>query len=107
MKGQVSLILALLFAIVIALFAVMNGSNVEFNYLFGTAQWPLVLIILGSALIGGLAAGLFGLVRVIQMRSTISQLRKELNEKNKTIEQLGPVTLKNEELENQKNEQVR
>ncbi|WP_141433835.1 lipopolysaccharide assembly LapA domain-containing protein [Bacillus sp. 03113] len=105
MKGQINLIIALLFAIVIALFSILNGNTVKFNYLFGTAQWPLVLIILGSALIGGLAIASFGFVRIIRMRNTISQLKKELDQKNKQIEQLdtdayldGKVNVQNTEV---------
>lgn len=57
MKAQGYLIFGLLFALLIAVFAVVNGNDVSFNYIFGTVKWPLVLIILGSAAVGGLAVG--------------------------------------------------
>ncbi|MDN4527687.1 LapA family protein [Fictibacillus fluitans] len=68
MKAQGYLIFGLLFAVLIAVFAVVNGNDVEFNYIFGSVKWPLVLIILGSAAIGGLAVGLLGFIKIIQLR---------------------------------------
>ena len=54
MKFQWNLLFGLLFAIVIALFAIFNVEAVQVNYIFGEAQWPLILIILCSALLGAI-----------------------------------------------------
>jgi putative membrane protein len=77
MKGQWGLILALIFALIVAIFAVINVDSVQVNYLFGTAEWPLVLVILGSVLVGGLIIGGFGIYRVFRQRREIRALTKE------------------------------
>lgn len=77
MRGLWGLISALVFALVVAIFAVINVDAVTVDYLFGTAQWPLVLIILASALVGGLAVFGFGIFRILQMRRQVRELTKE------------------------------
>lgn len=77
MKSQWMLIVSLLFAIVVAVFAVINVEPVTVDYLFGTAEWPLVLIILGSAFMGSLIAGMFGLVRIFRLMRQVKGLQKE------------------------------
>ncbi|TLS39276.1 LapA family protein [Pseudalkalibacillus caeni] len=77
MKKQWGLIIALIFALVIAVFAVINVDPVEVNYLFGTSEWPLVLVILGSVLMGGLLVLGVGLVRYYKLLHEIRSLKKE------------------------------
>ncbi|WP_172252487.1 lipopolysaccharide assembly protein LapA domain-containing protein [Saccharibacillus deserti] len=77
MKAQWSLILMLVFAVIVAVFAVINVNPVEVNFLFGYADVPLVLLILGSALFGGLAVGMFGVYRLFQTRRELKKLRLE------------------------------
>lgn len=84
MKAQGYLIFGMLFALLIAVFAVVNGNDVEFNYIFGTVKWPLVLIILGSAAIGGLAVGFFGVLKVVQLRNKVKRLEIDLK-RNETM----------------------
>ena len=81
MKMQLYLLFGFVFALIIATFAVINVGDVEINYLFGTANWPLVLVILGSAVIGGLSVGLFGLIKVIQLQRQVKKLHQIHNEK--------------------------
>ena len=52
MKIQWSLIAALLFALITAVFAVINVNPVAVNLLFGTVNVPLILLIIGCSLIG-------------------------------------------------------
>lgn len=78
MKQQWTFIFALVFALVIAIFSVVNVETVPVDYIFGTAQFPLIMVILGSALAGGLAVGLFGTVRMVRMRRQIRTLQREL-----------------------------
>jgi lipopolysaccharide assembly protein A len=77
MKSQWTFIFALVFALVIAVFSVVNVEPVPVDYVFGTAQFPLIVVILGSALAGGLAVGLFGTLRFMRMRRQIRALTKE------------------------------
>ncbi|MCE7793763.1 DUF1049 domain-containing protein [Salipaludibacillus sp. CUR1] len=75
MKGQWGLITGLIFVLIIAIFAVINVDPVEVNYLFGQNEWPLVLIILGSVLMGGLIVGSVGMVKIHRLQQEIKQLK--------------------------------
>lgn len=77
MKGQTHIILALIFALIVAVFAVINVDPVEVNYLFGTGQAPLVLVILVSVLMGGLITGAFGIFRLLKLQKQLRVLEKE------------------------------
>ncbi|MET3507452.1 LapA family protein [Halalkalibacter oceani] len=75
MKGQTGLIFGLLAAIIIAVFAVINVDRVRVNYLFGTAEWPLILVILGSVFMGAIIAGALGMVRIYRLQAELRRLR--------------------------------
>jgi lipopolysaccharide assembly protein A len=77
MKAQWLIISALLFAVVTAVFAVINVDSVQVNFLFAKTETPLILVILISALLGGLMVGLFGIIRQFRMQRQIRQLEKQ------------------------------
>lgn len=77
MKGQWGLIFAFFFVFVVAIFAVINVNSVTVHYLFGQAQWPLVLVILASALFGALIVGAFGIFRLFRLKRENRQLTQE------------------------------
>ncbi|MRH43012.1 DUF1049 domain-containing protein [Aquibacillus halophilus] len=84
MKGQTYIILALVFAVIVAIFAVINVDPVEVNYLFGTGEAPLILVILVSVLMGGIITAAVGVVRLLKLQKEIrvlNQEKKELEEK--------------------------
>ncbi|MCM3633794.1 LapA family protein [Paenibacillus camelliae] len=85
MKSQWTLIVGLLFALIIAIFAVINVEAVEVNYLFGSTSTPLILVIMISTLFGGLAVGSLGMFRVFVLQRKVKQLEKQL-EKQQTDE---------------------
>jgi len=78
MKLQWTLIFALLFALIIAVFSVVNVAPVPVDYVFGVAQFPLIMVILGSALAGGFVVGLFGTIRMVGQNRRIRALEREL-----------------------------
>lgn len=77
MKSQVYIISGLVFALIIAVFAVINVDAVEVNYLFTTTESPLILVILGSALIGSLMTGGFSIYHLVKIRKKIRILETE------------------------------
>ncbi|MBO0603250.1 DUF1049 domain-containing protein [Sporosarcina sp. E16_3] len=85
MKFQWNLLLGLLFAIIIAIFAVVNVDAVQVNYVFGQAQWPLILIILGAALLGAMVSGFVAMFLSFQSNRRIKELQKEMTLKEQTI----------------------
>lgn len=78
MKMQWSLIAGLLFALLTAVFAVINVDPVDVNLLFGTVQIPLILLIIGCTLIGGIIVGSYGIYRQYQMQKEIKSLAGQL-----------------------------
>jgi lipopolysaccharide assembly protein A len=102
MKFQWSLLLALIFAVIVAIFAVVNVDDVPVNYVFGTAQWPLILVILVSALLGALVSG-----SVAIFRSFVLQRRVKHLEKDNTVKESLIATQQNEISALNKNEPVR
>ncbi|WP_079530381.1 LapA family protein [Halobacillus hunanensis] len=78
MKGQTYIILALIFALVIAVFAVINVDPVQVNYLFGTGEAPLILIIIISVLMGVLVTALAGAVRLFKLQRENRSLKHQL-----------------------------
>ncbi|WJY28205.1 MULTISPECIES: LapA family protein [Sporosarcina] len=85
MKSQWMLIVGLLAAIIIAVFAVFNVGKVPVDYVFGEAHWPLVLVILGSALLGALVSGLFAVFRTVRTRRELKVLQRQITEKEGII----------------------
>jgi lipopolysaccharide assembly protein A len=85
-RFQWTFILGLFFSLVVAIFAVVNVESVSVNYLFGYANIPLILIILGSALVGGLVVGLFGVIRQYRLQRRVKMLEKELGKVKLPIE---------------------
>lgn len=80
MKVQWTLVVGLIFAIIIAIFAIANVENVPVNYVFGEASWPLILVILGSVLIGFIISFCFSAVRMLKSQQRTKSVKKELEE---------------------------
>ena len=78
MKGQWGLIVGIIVVLVIAIFAVINVDTVEVNYMFGRAEWPLVLIIIGSVLMGGIIVGSVGMFKIHQQTKEIKKLKAKV-----------------------------
>jgi lipopolysaccharide assembly protein A len=77
MKFQWTLLLGITFALIVAVFAVINVDPVTVNYFFGQAEWPLILVILGSVLMGGIIIGSVGLFRLYVLQRKLKALEKE------------------------------
>ncbi|ASS98351.1 MULTISPECIES: LapA family protein [Geobacillus] len=85
MKGQINVILALVLALIVALLAVANVEQVTIHYLVGETRLPLIIVILSSAVLGGLVVGMLGWVRLFSLRRQVKLLEREREEwmKNK------------------------
>lgn len=77
MKGQTYVIFAIIFVIIVAVFAVTNVETVEVNYLFWSAESPLILVILFSVLMGGLITATVGLIKMYRMQREMKRLEAE------------------------------
>lgn len=77
---QLSLVFGLVFAIIISVFAMFNMEQVPVNYVFGEAMWPLVLVILGSALIGAIISASFAMMKTFSLQRQLNAANKQLEE---------------------------
>ncbi len=79
---QLTYIIALLFALVVAIFALLNAQPVTVDFMFNELQISLALVILVSAATGAIILGLLGLFRQVK-----ENLRaREMNVRIKKLE---------------------
>ncbi|MFD1899728.1 LapA family protein [Enterococcus termitis] len=79
MKNQWRVVIGLVLVLVIVVFAVLNSQSVPVNFGFAKISGPLILTILGSAIIGAL-------IGLLTSTTTIWNQKKQIKELEKTIE---------------------
>ena len=84
-KIQWTIIAGLIFTVIVALFSYLNIVEVPVNYYFGEANWPLIVVILGSTLIGFLISACFSAIRMFALKHKVSLLQKDLYEKERKL----------------------
>jgi lipopolysaccharide assembly protein A len=87
MKGQTYVIIAIIFMILVAVFAVTNVNPVEVNYFFWKVESPLILVILFSVLMGGVITAAVGMVRMFKMQREIKLLKREKQHLTQLVEE--------------------
>ncbi|PYE52388.1 DUF1049 domain-containing protein [Paenibacillus barcinonensis] len=80
MKMQWALIAGLVFALLTGVFAVINVDSVQVNLLFNTVRVPLILLILGCTLIGGIIVGSYGIFRQYRLQRENKRLKLRISE---------------------------
>ncbi len=78
--SQLGVILALVFSIFIAIFALANNQPIAINYLVGKTDVSAVLVILGAAFLGALTIFLLGVYRQVKAVLRLRALQGELTE---------------------------
>jgi uncharacterized integral membrane protein len=89
---QIRFLVALIFSILVAVFALLNAQPVEVNFLFSKARFSLALVILGSAAIGALIAGLLSALKHISAMWKIHELEKQVKQQSESLEKLNQST---------------
>ncbi|MEW9500542.1 LapA family protein [Jeotgalibacillus marinus] len=87
MRFQWALIMGIIFALIVAIFAVINVNPVIVNFAFAQVELPLILVILGSVLMGGLIIGSVGLFRLFVTQRKIKHLEVENENLNQQLAQ--------------------
>src|SRR5690606_2777968 len=77
-RVQLLLVIALLFALAVAVFAVQNAESISFRLCGWQSETSLVFVVLAAAAAGAVAAGLVGLVKQIKSSLRIRQLQHRL-----------------------------
>ncbi len=101
---KLSVILSLLFAVLIAVFALMNGAPVSVNLGFASFVTSQAVVILVSTAIGAVIIYLFDLIakvktrfRIKELEKRIATLEKELLDKNMLLQQRQEVAEQSQE----------
>jgi uncharacterized integral membrane protein len=99
-KMQVILVLALVFALLVAVFAISNAEKVNIRFFGVVYNISQAIVILGAAVFGAIVTlllGLFSRVRMLlkirEFRLKIADLEKQLEEARKEIERLQKASL--------------
>jgi putative membrane protein len=89
LKNQGRVIFGLVLVLIIVLFAVLNNQTVPVNFWFTKVSGPLILIILGSAILGALIGLLTSTTTMWKQKKQVKELEKQLdayrNETDKII----------------------
>lgn len=85
MKGQTYVILTIVFAIITSVFAVLNVSVVEVNYLFWKGESPLIFVILFSVLLGGMLTMVVGVGKYFKLKKENKSLHQRLAQIESTV----------------------
>jgi len=88
LRMQVTYILMLVFAVIIALFAAFNGGPVNINFLFAQIELPQAVVIIGSAAIGAILGYSFDLIKRIKSTLRIKELEKQNKNLTKELDSL-------------------
>lgn len=80
MKTLWMFICVLLISLITAMFAVVNVASVPVDFVFIQLELPLIVIILGSTLLGGLIVGLIGSLKQFKLKRANKQLERQVRE---------------------------
>lgn len=85
---QTTLVLALLFALAVAGFAVQNAEPITVRFLQWEARTSLVVVILGAAAVGALSVGLAGGFRQLRTGWRVRNLQNMTQRLEQELEQV-------------------
>jgi len=83
---QGTIIFGLIFAILIAIFAIQNASIVALNLLMWKFEISLAVVVLGSIIFGALVIGIFSYFKQFQLRRKNKNLKLEIQSLKDEIE---------------------
>lgn len=97
MKNQGRLLTALVVALLIVIFALLNTQSIEISFGFWKFSLPLVLVLIVSVLLGVLITVLMSTVTTLRLKSELKESRRKNaeiknNEKKRYEEELAKVT---------------
>lgn len=88
---QLYLSLGALFSLTVAIFAIQNSEEITIQFLFWQLpSFPLVMVILGAAFTGMLAAWFFGLSRRFKLSSEIREMKMYIDSLHTQLNQDKP-----------------
>jgi uncharacterized integral membrane protein len=95
---QILFVLALLFAIFVSIFAVMNSEPVTIKLLWKQYEFSQAIVILGSAAVGAIIVAFLGLFSKVKSSLKIRELQNKVKRLEKNIAEFQELDAKNEEI---------
>ncbi len=86
--SQFGVIMALIFSLLIAIFALANNQPIIVNYLYGKTEISAVIVILGAAILGAFVIFLLNMFKQIKAGFRLRSLQNELNEVRSQVNEL-------------------
>ncbi|KRM90641.1 hypothetical protein FC80_GL000631 [Liquorilactobacillus cacaonum DSM 21116] len=81
------MILALLIALVVVIFALLNTQEVELNFIFGKFSLPLVLVLVVSLILGALVAALLSTMTIMGLKKELRKQKDDEKHKKAKLEE--------------------
>lgn len=78
MKNQWRVVIGLILVLIVVIFAVLNNQTVPVSFGFAKISGPLILIILGSAIVGALIGLLTSTTTLWKQKKQVKELKKEI-----------------------------
>ncbi|NLG86453.1 MAG: DUF1049 domain-containing protein [Firmicutes bacterium] len=91
-----TLVLALICALLVAVFAVQNAKPVAVAFLVWRFEVSLVLIILGAAALGAVAVFLLGTLRLVQQSRSIREATQRVQQLESELERCKEQKIKDQ-----------
>lgn len=85
---QLLLVVALLFALAVAVFAVQNAESIVVQLFSLELETSLVVVVLAAAAAGAVTAGIIGVVRQVKSTLRIRQLQAQVHKLERHVEDL-------------------
>lgn len=85
---QARVIVMLLFALLVAVFAVMNIQPVVIDFFFDKAEIPLIFVIIVSILVGALFMFILSSMKQMTLKKQLKTLEKENTQLKQDLEQI-------------------
>ena len=73
-------IISLMFAVIVAIFAIQNAGSIEVKFFFANFRISQAVVILGSAIVGSIIVLLLGLVKQIKQNNIVKKLTQEIED---------------------------
>ncbi|WP_164847975.1 lipopolysaccharide assembly protein LapA domain-containing protein [Lacticaseibacillus hulanensis] len=79
MKNQRRFVIILVLVLLVVIFALQNSQAVTVNLFWTHFSWPLIIVIVGSLLLGALITLLLSAASIATARKTTQKLQDEVN----------------------------
>ncbi len=84
---QWRLVVTLIVLVVVVLFSLSNAAAVRFNFIIGSTEISLALVIILSALLGAILSAFAGLGRQVKLRRLINEKERNIRELENRLEE--------------------